>query len=468
MHETTDWIDKTKGIILTSILFLSIPFPLFAQDAQFLWNTRFSFSQEYDDNIVLSSENPIDDHITRLRQSFDLGFLTEETEAHINFYLGYEFYQERSELNAINISLDLSGFKDIRVAENILLDLDQSFYISQDPIEPNATVVAVRDNRNLYARNNTRINLIYQFGEEERLFWGLGNQFLQNEDRDVEDSTDFETFAGLSYRLGLRNGLDLSGSYNRARFSLLSPNYQTLQYRAAYLYQLTVDSRANLTYADTDRDSDLDSADYEIKSLSLGLSHRFSETMAGSASFGLSYQTVDVESPDWNPSWSVSINKDYEKWTFSADVGEWRSDPAPGTSPRGFNGGFSLNRQFEFSEFSVGARSGFREQYFEAENLGFSDFTSFNANYSLDLTEDFTSTFSASYRKDDYVQLIIPREDQNWRIGASFSYQILEKLIASLNFNHGERESTIETDNFKVNRAFLTFSIPYEGRPIDF
>ena len=89
-------------------------------------------------------------------------------------------------------------------------------------------------------------------------------------------------------------------------------------------------------------------------------------------------------------------------------------------------------------------------------------------NYFWELAEDLTCSLSGNYREDDYVDRIIPREDKDWYAGVSMSYQILERLIATLDFRHWERDSTDDFNDFKDNLAFLTFSIPYEGRPIDF
>ena len=200
MGEIADWINKIKGILLLLpmvLVFLS-PVGAHAEGAQFLWSSQFSVSQEYDDNIDLESTDPKDDWITTLSQGITLGIATEEIAANVDFSFGYAFYQERPDNNSFRTNFNLSGFRDIPVTENIILDLDSSLNISEDPVEVDEAVASVRHSRNKYLRARTVARLTYQFGEEDKLYFGYGNMILENGDPEVEDSREYNPFIGLT------------------------------------------------------------------------------------------------------------------------------------------------------------------------------------------------------------------------------------------------------------------------------
>ena len=171
-----------QAILVLLGLLLAWPGTIHAETAEFVWGSQSSISFEYNDNVELDNQNPIDDFITTLWQGFSLGIRTEEIEPTVNFRIGAAFYQERTDLNSIRMNLDLSGFKGIHLAENLVLDLDQSLQISEDPIELDESVTSVHRTRDRYLRNRFRGRLNYQCGEEDQTYFLYENVNLATQD----------------------------------------------------------------------------------------------------------------------------------------------------------------------------------------------------------------------------------------------------------------------------------------------
>lgn len=442
-------IKKLNAILFLPSLFVlfSLPTSALSQESQFLWSTQFSVTQEYDDNVNLESTNPKDDFITTVNWGINLGIKREAVDARADLSIGYAFYQAESENNSYRTNLNLSGFRDIPVAEDITLDLDESLNISEQPVEEDEQVVSVRRGRNRYMRNRTNMRLSYLFGEQDRFYLGYSNILLKNQDPTLADSLEHRPFTGLTHWFNERHGFDVNTSYGKAEYETPSDVGQIARTRspftsdftdmagsAAYFFRMSPETLWNLTYAISSKDFDDENrTDYQVHNISLGVSHQFTEDLS-----------------------------------VSTSAGYYRNEPDQGASGGGFSGNLNVTKLFENSSLSVTGRAGYNEQYFETENLGFSEAKSITATYTYALWEDFNIGLSGSYSENKYTQLNTPRKDKTWQGSLSFSYPILEWLIASLSFSHRDRDSTEADEDYKVNRALLTFTIPYQGRPIDF
>ena len=425
------WI---KGILLLLPMILLFIFPVsaHAEDAQFLWSTRFSVSQEYNDNIDLDSADPKDDWITTFSQGIALGIRTEEIDTNIDFSFGYAFYQENPDNNSIRTDINLSGFEDIPITENLILDLDESLKISEDPIESDELVASEHTGRNRYMRNRLTARLAYQFGEDDQFYWGYGNIILENTDPDTEDSFEHRPFIGMSYWFDPRHGVDIGLSYAMGKFET-SSDFDDIAADATYTFRLSPSTSSNLSYSTTSKNfDDQEEIDYKVQNISLGLSHQLREDLSASLSAGFYRQDPDERDPD-----------------------------------SGFTGSVGVNKQFENGQLSITGNIGYREQYFEAENLGFGRETGISASYSFLAIEDLNVSLTGLYRENEYPH-DSPRKDKTWHTGITLSYPFLEWLTASLNLSHRDHDSTEENNDYSVNRIFFTLTIPYEGKPIDF
>ena len=462
-------IMKKRGILLLLMIFVfALPNISYSEQAQLLWSTRFSLSQEYNDNIYLDNNDAVDDWITTISQGLTLNIKTEETDARVDFQLGYAFYKDRSDNNSFRGNINLSGFKDIPITENLMLDLDSSLNISEDPVEADEEVVSTRRSRNRYMRGRSTTRLTYRFGEEDQLYGGYGYTLLENSDPDIEDSKEHRPFIGLNYWFDLHHGINLNLSHARGEFET-SSDFDDTRAGAIYTLRLSPTTSWNISYSRTSKDySDEEENDYEIQNISLGLSHQFSEGLSGSASAGYYRDDVDDESSEKGVSWSASVSKQHEDLSASVSAGYYNNNPEEGGTDREFSGRLSVGKQFEYGSLLITGNTSIKEQIHEAENLGFSRQKGISASYSLQAAEDFNINLTGLYRENKYLDLDNPRKDKTWQGRVSFSYQLLEWLTASLNLSHRKQDSTDDINDYKVNQAFFTLSLPYEGKPIDF
>ena len=449
-----------KGAMLLSTLSLSLVLsPFFTtaatHAAEFYWTTAFNLSEEYDDNIYLENDEPVDDFITLAEQDFTLGIRTEDVDASVDVSIGYAHYQEREDSGDIRGDIGLSGARDIPLSDRWLLDLDESFMISEDPLEFGPTedpealaededaVYSNRRERNRYCRNRFRGELAYRFGEEDEVYGGYENTLLENSDKDVQDSMEHQPFAGVRYWFSLHHGIDLGLHYALATFdkdeqarddTADTSDFDELGGAATYSFRPARDTTWRLTYAYTTKDFDSDEdTDYDVHTLNLGLSHQLTEDLS-----------------------------------VSAAAGWYRQEPEEGDSNDGPSASLSLTQRFENGALTLSGSMGFREQYFEAENLGASEYRRIRASYGFQAAEDLHVTLGAGIYTNDYLKLGTPREDRTWYGDVSLTYRILEHLTAGLEYTHQHRDAEDDLSDYKVNRVMLTFTIPYEGKPRSF
>ena len=441
--------------MLLSVLSLVLPgLPLAADrshGAEFYWNTASHISEEYNDNIFLESEaeDPEDDWITLLSQSFTLGIRTEEIDTALNLSIGYALYQEREDAGDVRGSIDLTGFKDIPLSDNWVLDLDESFSVTEDPIEfgpasePDVENVyySNREERNRYYRNRFRGELAYRFGERDEFYWGYGNTLLENSSDTVQDSMQHQPFAGLRYWFGVRHGFDVGVNYTRAEFERAErgdpdtvSDFDGLGGSATYSFRMDPETTWSLSYSLATRDFDAPGTpDYDIHNARLALTRQLTETLSASGSVGYYRQEID-----------------------------------DGTSNEGPSASLGLTKRFELGTLQVSGSMGVREQYFEVQNLGASEYKLVRASYGFQAAENVNVTVGAGYFENDYLERDVHTDDHTWYGNASLSYRILEWLSAGLKYTHQERSADIAENEYKVNRVMLMFTIPYEGRSYEF
>lgn len=454
-------------LLLWAVLIFFYP-PCVSAQMEFYWNSALSLSQEYDDNINLTENNTEDDFITLITESIGFGVRSEDFDASIDLSLGFSFYKEQKDNNSFRSNINLSNFKDFPLSENLILDLDGSFNISEDPVEIDELVASDRVGRNRYIRNRSSARITYQFGEEELIYGGYGNTFLENSDPDVEDSLEHKPFLGLSYWFDLHHGFTATSSYAKAAFDV-SSDYDEYTASTSYIWRFIESTSAIVAYSVVSRDFDgVEEQDYRFQNMTLGFSHQFSDSLLASANAGMYRQDIDLADDDTGLSWSVTISKDYEDILVSANAGYYQQNPDDFRIDREFSGSLSLSKQYDYGSISVTGRRSFQEQFFEAENLGFTMEESLSATYSIQPIEDLGIDITGLFRKNEYVELIFPRTDKTWQIGTTASYRIFEWLTASFSFSHRERDSNVIDNSYKGNRFFLSFSYPYEGKPIEF
>ena len=389
-------------------------------------------SEQYDDNIDLVPDDEEDDWITRVGPGLTLAFLLEETEVRLSYDIYFSYYAKNDEENDVSHSLTLTGLKGIPVAENVTLDLDETFRVSEDPIEVSEQTnsSSTRRTRDRYYRNNAGVRVNYLFGEEDFLYIGSRHLLLINDGSEYEDSQELRAEAGIAYWFTIRHGVSLDYEYARADFDV-SEDFDKHNGRFTYRYRFSPRVQSNTFYAYDSVDFDGRQEDYQVHNAGTGLDLEVSENSSLSVSGG--YYHRDRERSDDND---------------------------------GFMGSFLFHRIFARGSLDLEASTGYEEVYIEAENLGFTEYYRASASLNYQLLERLTANISGFFQRDEYVD--VERDDDTWQGQGVLNYSLLPWLSSSLSYQYRRVESNLQENEYTDNRVTLTFVASYLSEPKPF
>ena len=109
--------------------------------------------------------------------------------------------------------------------------------------------------------------------------------------------------------------------------------------------------------------------------------------------------------------------------------------------------------------------SGYRQQFFEADNLGFSEYRRGSATVSYQPLERLTTSLGAFYQWDDYVETVPEREDDTRGTNAGLIYRVFDWLSASLRFAYRDKDSNIDENDYQDYRTTFTIEARHVGKP---
>ena len=422
--------------LLICTLFWSVD--IFAATAYYQWSAGVGISQEYDNNINLEESGKEDDWITLIGPSLTLAIRTEETEVELAYDLRYANYIRNNENNTFRHFLNLSGLEGIHLSENVTLDLIENLEISEDPIEISGQVESTRRSRDRYYRNTAGAKINYHFGERDSFYTGFNHTLLINDDSDVADSQSYKPSAGIDYWFDIRNGISLDYSYTRGVID--GPeDFQEHYATTTYTHRFSPKTQADLTYTYdnfdyktegevtvADGETTLEQRDYVVHTGRLGLSHKFTEYLSGMISGG--YYRWDRDNGD--------------------DESQFIGDAA-------LNGSFRLERGI----ISLRSSTGYQQQFFEAENLGFTRYYRVSGNFTYQLLEKLTTTLSAFYWRDEYKETTTNRDDNTWGGMANLRHEFSRWLSLSVGYDYRERDSTDNDNDYRDNRFTINLDL---------
>ena len=405
----------------------------FAQRFLWQWSPRVSASEQYDDNVFLTTDDKTHDWITFLTPGLTLSLMTEETEDSLAT-LSYDFslvkYATNDELSEIRHYLTLSTFQGIPFAKRLTLALNGSLRISEDPFDIiDVAQDVTRTAGGRYYSSDLGGRVDYFFGPENSVYAGFTHRMLLNEEPGVEDRREYLPTAGFNYWFNRRYGFAVDYSYSKADFDV-SDNYEEHLAIPSALYRISPRTEANVTYTYDGLDYDGPRLGYTAHTFTLGLSHQFSGRTMGSISGG--YLLIV---------------------------------PEQGDNSGNFSGSLLLTHSRQRLSCTLDAASGYRRQFFETENLGLSLFTRASLTFTYQLQERLSALLRGSYSRDEYQETIADREDSTWRGGVGLDYVFLRWLNGGILYEYRQRVSDIDVDEYVDNRATVRFTATYSGRP---
>lgn len=417
-----------KNVIKTSLAFLflfSIYFSSLSVHAQYRYEftPSISVSEEYDDNLYLISDNEISDYITAVTPGIDFSILSEQTDFSLEYTPSFVFYNENTENDTTRHSASLAWGQDL--TQHMRFDLSDTLYKTEEPLEYDETIQAVRGTREPYWRNGLDAGLEMVFGPQNTFRLGYGQSYLKNEDPTVDDGRIHTPSASLSYWFNTKNGMEIDYQYTKAEFWVDPPlvagdDYTGDDVEVRYTHQFNPESSLFVDYSLATREFDGLSEDHDVHQGTFGFDHSFS------------------------PETSLSLSGGY-----FVQENEYSEDED------GFSYSIALTRGFERGSFTIGGAGGWDESYLDAERRGFTRYSSGNLSIEYQLSESVDFYAGGFYRRD---RDNLNREWDMWRGSAEITWIFLRHFSLSLNYDYSKRDDYIDTGDYTSNRIMLSLS----------
>jgi hypothetical protein len=420
----TGWIGVLM-LLLARVSFGQVP------DQFYQLHPYISLQGAYSDNINLTQDNKTSDFITTI--SPGLKYISKGPG--YNFELGYQFglnfYASDSQNNYVSHEGHLNTFYNID--PRWTLRLNDALIRSREGIETFAvtspsgpqSTTAVNTNQTLFLRHTFEPAVEYKFGREDLVSLQYRNMIYRTDSSNTSggDSTENAVSPHLGYWFDIRNGITLDYTYSTATFEN-QPDFKKHYTAGQYRYRFNPRTTAFGKYSYSLYDYDAPGIDYSVHSSSIGLEHAFGPTLKGRAELGWFWQVVDA-GPTFNgPVYNFSITQ---------------------TGPR--------------TTYTFAFEGGYRESYFTSENLGFSRYHQAMANVTHKLWERMSVGLTGTLGRDEYQNP--DRTDWSWSLAGNLSYQPLKWMTVSLEASNNARESDLNGNSFRENRAVLKLTAEY-------
>lgn len=417
------------GLVLT-LFFVCIPSIVHAdyEDILSKFHPSITAQEEYNSNINLTSKNRKDDFITTVLPG--LRFSTSDVNYGIDldYQLGLVFYAKEDDNNYISHAGTLNAWYTwdrrltFRVREYLIRSEEgREREYSATALEQQYLLSTMRE-RAIYLRNVVEPSIEYQFGKEDRISINYRNNFYRNQSPRFQDSREDFINPKLTYWFDIRNGVSLEYGLTFGDFER-SPDLLGHMARGRYTYRFNPRTSIFGEYTFLKRDFDSPSIDYDVHRPSLGIEHAFTSTLSGKVQLGYFWQ-----------------------------------DPERGSMTDGFFYDMNLTQRAKKTTYTIALQGGYNEDYFTAENLGFTKYHRAIGTITHQLMERMTVGFSGSVER---VKSGSDQRDWIWGINGNASYTLFKWLILSLEASHREDHSNIDTLDYSEYRGIFRITASF-------
>ena len=463
-HELVGSMLKYVAIIFGIVIF-NLPLPTTAQADSWDIASRFQVSisaeEAYSDNIDLRHTNKLDDFITTIspalkfstrprtriaggafRQAPETG--EENLVINGDYRPGFVFYADNTGRNYV--SHDGSLTATYIWEKKLTFRLREIFRRSEEPREeeyvetalPGQYLLGTKRNLFVYVRNVVEPSLEYRFGRENVVAMSYRSNIYHTQDPSGQDSREDSATPRITYWFDLRNGAFFEYNLTRGYFDR-NPDLTGQGVRGRYLYRFDPYTTLFGEYAFSLRDFDtpkvrlpvpifprppLPSLDYVVHNPNVGVERIFSPTFSGKAQLGYYWQIPDQGSDKNGPFFDLSLTNRGERTTFTLSL-----------------------------------RGGYREDFFTAENLGFTKSYSALGVLSHRLAEKLNVGFRGGFERA--ISYEPDRKENIWNVGGDLSYQAARWLSLLVSVSHRENHSSISSESYKENRGVFRVTATY-------
>jgi len=348
----------------------------------------------------------------------------------LNFQTGFVFYAKEHEHNDNYISLNGSLNARYALTQNLTFRVGDSLTRSDDIREadysatapPGQFLLSRLNEREPYYRNVFSPSVEYRFGRENMIALNYRNNIYDIKSRTVEDSMENYISPSLTYWISVRHGVSLSYGLTLGDFED-SPDYLGHMATGRYTYRFNPRASIFCEYTYLTRDFDPPSIDYDVHRPTLGMEYKFSPTLTGTVQGGYFWQNPEEGSRTRGPSFNVSLTKTEARTTYILSL----------------NGGYT-------------------EDYFSAENRGFTKTYTANGTITHRLTEKLSVGATGSIGRATFSN---DQKDWIWGISGNASYALLRWLSLSLQGAYNGNHSNMSDLDYAQYRGMFRITATY-------
>ena len=389
-----------------------------------------TIEEQYTSNVDLAPEGPAkkEDWITTIYPGIALIRNDARFGADLNYRAGFNFYAHESDRNYVSHdgTLNLRYNPDPRLT----FRLREYLRYSEDPV-PGLTGAGQTGSqltsyagRQKYLRNVVEPAVDYLLSRDSTVGLYYRNNILRNDSSAYEDSTENYIGPRMTYWFNQRNGITLEYGYTVGEFSQNTPDLKGHRAYGRYNHRVSPGTTVFADYEFLFRDYDDPGTDYTVNAPMVGVEHAFSPTLTGVAQGGYYWQNPEgIEGKD------------------------------------AFKGLLSLTQRDRLTTYSLILESGYREELFSTENLGFAQYYRGSAVVNHRLTEQFSVGLVGIVERAEYTQT--PREDWIYTADATANYQVLRWLAIGARAGYRETDSNVPTVSYEEWHVFLNLTASY-------
>ena len=417
------------------------------QAAQVVFTPAVTLSEEYSDNLFLSSQNEIDDFITSAGLELTGQMLWRTAGIKLNYSPTYKSFDENDALNYWRHQAGLFMWKELgrntkfTLTDNYLRTdnpTDESAAISQNDQAQGPAIEADRNRRgrNEYYANIAQASLAHQFGANDRVSVAYQYSILRDVDTlpgiPVNDNDIATPMVALAYNISPGWSAEINGSYEITDYEEQNDRNE-FNGSLRLLYRIDRNMFGYFDYRHTilnfDQDTD---EDYRIYEPSIGFRYAFERH--AKIEIGCGYYIQDFDTSDNQEGYNVTSNI-AKKWTYRTGY------------------------------FDMAGDSGYIIDDNGSQNNGLDIYYQGRLEVGRHLTSRLTGLVYGKYRYDSYPDETPERVDRTTTAGLGFDWQALQWMVIRLSYSFSNVSSDREVNEYTENRAMLTVkmapSIPY-------
>lgn len=394
---------------------------------------HITISEQYNDNVYLTKTDKKEDFITTVSPGIRFANMDNKSGIELDYTLNAVFYAKESDRNYIGHNALFSS--KYMTPSHVNFYLRDLFIRSEDSREQeyftklaeNRYLLTTDRTRAVYMRNVLEPTIEYMFGPESRVGVMYRNNIYDTKAAGYYDSQENYVSPFFTYWFNRQNGISVEYGYTIGEFD--DPAQSDLtghSVKGRYTYRPSPKTSYFAEYSYAKRLFDLSQLDYEVNQPSLGVIYSFTPALVGSLQLG--YYWMEPK---------IGDRKDGFSYTGSLTT----TDPESRTT------------------VSVSLQGGYTEDFFTAENAGFTKYHRLTGSLSNRPDKRTTVGVFGSVERADYIRQ--NRTDDIWGAGVRASYMVLKWLTVSADYAHRELKSDNSLFDYKENVATVQLTAAY-------